>query len=61
MCIPPLPVQLLLSTRANLTTSVSLSENTMHTSITKTQGWTVMNYELRIDVKLSNVKEISGG
>lgn len=23
----------------------SLSENTMHTSITKTQVWTVMNYE----------------
>lgn len=28
-----------------LKTGASLSENTMHTSITKTQVWTVMNYE----------------
>lgn len=47
LCIPPLPESLLLFTR--LTTSASISENAMHTSITKTQGWTVMNYELRID------------
>lgn len=29
----------------SLKTGASLSENTMHTSITKTQVWTVMNYE----------------
>lgn len=28
-----------------LKTGASISENTMHTSITKTQVWTVMNYE----------------